>query len=587
MRHLIKFFLKFRKWIGRRIYFILTLMLIGGFMEGIGITLFFPILQNGFGDDRLSRVMGSVFSFFHIEFSFTGFLLLILIFFILRGAFLISYGWYFGKVSTNLLVTLRKRLMNDIFASDYLYLLKKETGYISNVAFLELERVVSSFNTFSQILNFSLFGLIYAIPAFLLNFKIAAIVVGISPLLMLFMRRFNTLTSKTSEKLSDSHGRFNSATIQALGKLKYLKATMSHLNAVKIIDRENKELGAARFKMSFLGRLSRDIFEPFIVLIVVALIFYYVIIIKRPIGEVIFLVFLFLQISRQFLNAQVYYRKFLSSIGSIDTYNKLSSELKENKEDLHLSGHQPDFTKEFVLRDVKLGFPNGKTALNGVNISIRPKTLVALVGHSGSGKSTLANIITGLLRPTEGMVYLGETSYDSLNLKRFREKIGYVTQEDIIFNATIKENISLLSEDVDMNKFREVLRLAHMNKFVKGLAREADELLGDNGLEISGGQRQRITIARELYKDSELLILDEATSSLDSKYENIIYENIKGFKGKKTIVVIAHRLSTIKNADYIYVMDDGKIIEEGTFDKLYKDRGTEFYQICKLQSIQA
>ena len=159
---------------------------------------------------------------------------------------------------------------------------------------------------------------------------------------------------------------------------------------------------------------------------------------------------------------------------------------------------------------------------------------------------------------------------DELNLKVLREKTGYVTQEDIIFNATIRDNISLWDAGADEELLERVIKMAHIKSFVEGIPKKTDALIGENGLNISGGQRQRITIARELYKDVDMLILDEATSSLDSKSERCVYENLRQFKGNKTTIVIAHRLSTIKNADYIIVVSAEKkgIVEQGNHDEL-------------------
>jgi len=193
-------------------------------------------------------------------------------------------------------------------------------------------------------------------------------------------------------------------------------------------------------------------------------------------------------------------------------------------------------------------------------------------------------MVTGLLRPTNGEIFFGETSYSEINLKSLRERIGYVTQEDIIFNATIRDNISLWDRGSNDEKIKKVIEMAHITAFVNGLSKKEYTLLGDNGLDISGGQRQRITIARELYKDAELLILDEATSSLDSKSEKLIYENLRLFKGQKTMLIIAHRLSTIKNADYIYVLDEGQIVEEGRCEELIRRRG-EFKKMIDDQKL--
>ncbi len=585
MVYLIKYFIQFKKFIGRRVYYLLTLAFIVGFVEGLGVTLFLPILQNGFGDDKISKVIKSVFDFFHIGFSFTIILVVILGVFILRSVFLIFYARYFGKVSSNLVVALRRKVLDKIFAADYVYLLKKEVGYINNAMVREIAYVVDAFYNLSSVLKYMLYGLTYTALSLLLNFKLTLCIIALGTILLFFMKKLNLLTNQVSFALTSSYGRLNSIIIQALSKIKYLKATATHPKISEIIDKENKKLGHLQFKMSFLQSLSKDAFEPFIVLVVVGILFYYVVLLKKSVSEVIFLVFLFLQIARQFMNTQTAYRSFLAARGSIETFNGILKELDENKENLMPDGIAPDFHDNIVFKDVTLIFPNGKKALDGLNITIKPRTVVAFVGHSGSGKSTIANMITGIIKPTSGEVRFGGTPYEKINLEALRRHTGYVTQEDIIFNANIKNNISLWDENPDEGRLRKAAGIAHMADFLKGLPDGYDAMLGDNGLDISGGQRQRVTIARELYKDTRLLILDEATSALDAKYEKALYENLKEYKGRKTMVVIAHRLSTIKNADYIYVMDEGRIVEEGTFEGLSTNKDTKFYQICQLQSV--
>lgn len=567
-------------------YFLMVMTLIVGFVEGLGIVLFLPILQNGFGNDRLSLVLKHIFGALHIGYSFTLLLFLILVFFTFRSIFLIYYARYTCGITADLSVILRRTMIRNIFNADYMYLLKKEVGYIDNAVSREISCVIETFTTCIYILSYAIYAFVYILLALLLNPRITGILLAFSPIAIFLMRNLNRLTTKASIDMSDSYGRFHSILIQALSKMKYLKATQAQAKVSEIIDRENKNLGHLTYKLGFLASFTKDAFEPLVVLIVVCLLFYYVNILGKTVSEVIFLAFLFLQIARQFLSVQASYRKFLSSMGSIETFGRIEKELDDNKEDLHLKdGKEPDFAKDIVFNNVTLIFPNGKSGLSDIALAIKPKSITAFVGHSGSGKSTVANMITGIIRPTKGDVFFGDVNYNRLNLKSLREKTGYVTQEDIIFNASIMDNISLWNEKPDAAGLSKAIGIAHIAGFIDALPGKQKSMLGDNGLNISGGQRQRITIARELYKNAELLILDEATSALDSESEKRIYENLKEFKGIKTMVIIAHRLSTIKNADYIYVFHNGRIVEEGTFDDLYSNKDTRFYQICQLQSV--
>ena len=196
--------------------------------------------------------------------------------------------------------------------------------------------------------------------------------------------------------------------------------------------------------------------------------------------------------------------------------------------------------------------------------------MVAFVGASGAGKSTLVTMLTGLLRPSSGRIAIGGVSYDKIDHRELREGIGYVTQESVIFNDTVHNNISLWSSDADSrNRVIATARAAGASDFIEALPDGYDSLLGDNGINISGGQRQRISIARELYKDASLLIFDEATSALDTESELEVQNSIDTLRGDKTIILIAHRLSTVKNCDMIFVLKEGRVVEQGDYDHLY------------------
>ena len=221
-------------------------------------------------------------------------------------------------------------------------------------------------------------------------------------------------------------------------------------------------------------------------------------------------------------------------------------------------------------------------SVNNVSLSIPAKSTVAFVGPSGSGKSTTANIVASLLQPTSGEVLMGQTPYGNVNIENVRENVGYVTQESVVFNASLKDNILLWQDDrVDDSRLEEVITKTGLNKVQQ--SHLSYEELGDSGTSLSGGERQRLSIARELYWESELLILDEATSSIDSMLEKQIDDVIKSQRGSKTIIVIAHRLSTVRDADIIFVFEDGKIVESGSFDELTAAGGL-FSDMAKLQS---
>jgi len=198
---------------------------------------------------------------------------------------------------------------------------------------------------------------------------------------------------------------------------------------------------------------------------------------------------------------------------------------------------------------------------------------VAFVGESGSGKSTLVNIICGLYKPTAGNITINDKNIAEIQLSSYRSKIGYISQEPTIFFGTVYDNVTLWSEKNNKNteKFWQSVKDANLDEFIKSLPLKENTMIGTNGINLSGGQRQRISIARELYKDIEILIMDEATSALDSQTELEVQKSVDMLDSDVIVISIAHRLSTIANANRIFVMKSGEVISDGTFAQLKKD----------------
>ncbi|MEL0215170.1 MAG: ATP-binding cassette domain-containing protein, partial [Burkholderiaceae bacterium] len=228
---------------------------------------------------------------------------------------------------------------------------------------------------------------------------------------------------------------------------------------------------------------------------------------------------------------------------------------------------------------VKFRYSDQHTAaIDRVSLSIPAKSMVAFIGESGAGKSTLADVITGRLTPNEGEVSIDDKPLGDVDMQSWRKQIGYVSQETIVFDDTIENNISMWGQQVDDDQAltERVIRAAKqsfLHDYIINLPQGYKTLVGERGMRLSGGQRQRLFIARELFRSPNLLILDEATSALDSESERVIQKNIDNLKGQISVIVIAHRLSTIKNADLILVMEEGNIVEQGTHKQLIDSNG--------------
>ncbi len=234
---------------------------------------------------------------------------------------------------------------------------------------------------------------------------------------------------------------------------------------------------------------------------------------------------------------------------------------------------------ELVFKDVyfRYGGEDDPYILSQLNLRVPAGQVLALVGRSGSGKTTLATLVARLYDPTDGQVLLDGCDLRNLNLTQLRRLIGYVPQDSYLFNGTISENIALGDPDLNSELVMRAAQLANAHDFINGLPLGYQTKIGESGLRLSGGQKQRICIARALYRDPQIIILDEATSSLDTESEQALQKSMGTILKNRTALVIAHRLSTIRNADHIVVLDNGTIVEQGTHADLMRSRGLYHY----------
>ena len=203
--------------------------------------------------------------------------------------------------------------------------------------------------------------------------------------------------------------------------------------------------------------------------------------------------------------------------------------------------------------------------------------MAAFVGHSGAGKSTIINLLPRFYDPQSGEIYIDKQNTRSANLNSLRKSISLVSQDVILFDSSIKENILYANKDASDKEFFESCKFAAAEEFIKDLPQKHETLIGENGVRLSGGQKQRISIARAILKKSPIILLDEATSSLDAESEEVVQSAIKNLTKNKTTLVIAHRLSTIHNADKIFVIKKGNLVDFGTHEELIKN--CDYYKL--------
>jgi subfamily B ATP-binding cassette protein MsbA len=231
---------------------------------------------------------------------------------------------------------------------------------------------------------------------------------------------------------------------------------------------------------------------------------------------------------------------------------------------------------DVLFEDVVFEYEKGKPVLHGISFESRPGTVTALVGSSGSGKSTIISLVCGFHTATSGRVLIDGVNLATIRLSSYRQQLGVVLQETFLFDGTIRENVLFSRPAAAEAQWMEACRIARVDEFAERFPEAYETVVGERGVKLSGGQRQRISIARAILADPRILILDEATNSLDSESEAMIQNGLSYLMKGRTTFVIAHRLSTIRRADQILVIEAGLIVERGTHESLYRLGGRYF-----------
>lgn len=274
--------------------------------------------------------------------------------------------------------------------------------------------------------------------------------------------------------------------------------------------------------------------------------------------------------------------KVSKGAASLDRVNEIMN-AEESVQDRAEAKEMKAFEKAIAFKNVSFGYGE-KIVLQDVSFSVEKGQTIALVGPSGSGKSTIASLIVRLMDPQSGGIWVDDEQLNEKSISSWRNQIGVVTQDSILFNDSIAKNIALGSEEVDFQRVKAVARMANALEFIEQCPGQFEFNVGDGGSKLSGGQKQRICIARALYKNPPILILDEATSALDTQSEQLVQEAIQNMMKDRTSVVIAHRLSTVQNANCILVIDQGQVVQKGNHLELMSQDGL-YKTLVELQEL--
>jgi ABC-type multidrug transport system fused ATPase/permease subunit len=596
-RDLARYLRIYRRYIGRRMYLIFVLTVATALAQGFGITLLLPLLrasQSGSGNSEdmgtAEQVLQTMLETMGIADSMVGILAFIALTFVAKGALQFAKGGYQGYLQAQLLRELKTKLFDAYSGMDYRYYIRQNAGHFINVINQQVNRFFSSFKNFIGFTTQVVRTLSYFGFAFAIAWRFALMALGVGAVLLFLFKYLNAYVRRLSRKRSAEMSTLNKVLVQSLQSLKYIVSTgqARHLRE-GVVDSVNRLTGYI-FRQRTAGAFTSALKEPASVLLIVGLIAIQVVVFNDPIAPIFVALLLFHRGMQAVINMQSNWQSTMDRIGSVEMVDDEFEAVLSNQEQ---SGpRQIGALREGIaLRHVHFAYNEADgDVLRDVNVSIPVNTTVALVGESGAGKSTLVDLLTLMLKPRTGTVEIDGVPHDEVDLASWRDQIGYVSQETVVFDDTVANNIHLWQGDVDEDpalreRMIHAAERAHADHFIRDLPNGYQTVVGDRGVRLSGGQRQRLFVARELFKQPNLLLLDEATSDLDTASEQHIQSSIDALKGEVTVVIIAHRLSTVKNADRVYVLDEGRVIEEGAYHELRARENGEFREMVEMQSL--
>lgn len=550
-------------------------------LEGIGINAVIPLMSffmGGSGGGATDFVTGTIqglFAFFHLPFSFRYLLGFILGLFIVRAVSVIVFGYVRVWIGADFLGKESEDVMRRTLLSSWPFSLKQKLGTMHNTLVRDVQQTRGLLGAVVQIVqSFSGF-LMYLLVAINISPVMTLYTLGGGVVLIFFLRPLLHRTQNIGRQAADVEKQFAQFLSEHIIGMKSIKAAGVERSAIKSGTAHIRLLRHLSIRQSLVSTVSSSFFQPVAIVIVVLL---FLLTYHSPGFNIISFAASLYLIQKIFTYLESG-QSGLQSISGLLPYARNIAAFKHNL-DLHCESSEGDkpfvLNKEFVFKDVSFSYNEGKQILCGVNFSIRAGETVGLVGPSGAGKTSIADLLLRLFKPNSGEILLDGVPSTAIALTEWRTHIGYVSQDVFLLNSTIEENIRFYNDEVTAEDIENATKQANIYDFIMGLPEGFKTITGDRGVMLSGGQRQRIALARALVGKPSLLVLDEATSALDTASEKLIQDAIHALRGSVTVFIIAHRLSTIENSDRLFVLDRGKIVENGTPSELLGRPGSYF-----------
>ena len=511
---------------------------------------------------------------------------IVIVIFLLKNIFNYLASFHVTRLRTGVLKDLREKLYQKIIHLPVSYYSDTRKGDVMSRMLGDINEVQNSFFQVLELVVREPLTIIFSIAAMLaISSKLTLFVFIFIPISGLIISRIGKNLKAKSKKAQQETGYFISILDETLGGMKVVKSYNAENLFISKFNTSIKKLQQLSNSIGNKSNLASPMSEFLGILTIAVLLYYggYMVLVDKSLASTAFigyiaLAYTILTPAKNISKASYQVKTGLAAAERVFTLMEQENDITSKENAIHKETFETGISikninfryhEENVLKNFSLEVPKGKT--------------VALVGQSGSGKSTIANLLTRFYDVNEGKITIDNVDIKDIDLQSLRGLMGLVTQDSILFNDTIKANISLGKLNATDDEVIEALKIANAYEFVKVLPEGIYTNIGDSGNKLSGGQKQRLSIARAVLKNPPVMILDEATSALDTESERLVQIALENMMQNRTSVVIAHRLSTIQKADIIVVMKKGEIVEQGTHEELLAKNGT-YTKLVSMQS---
>ena len=577
----------------RSLALLYVLVLSSAVMESIGIASFYPLVdmfqdasQLDYYQDKLTSWMPALEFLDREQFlSFT--LLAVGALFVFKNLFLVLARYGNLKVITGLYCSWMNRIFKIYLDKPYTFFLENKAGDLVQRKILQTQKASAALKIFVVLLG----GMTTTLGVFLVLCLMSPKMTLVIVFLMAPVYFFTTKLSqgrvyKAGDRIVELEKQGFSLTTEVLSGIKQVKVFCAEDHFQERTKTIWKEYSQHFIHNQFLGSLPRPILETLVVLSGVAALFIFMQISGQgketfPILAVFAAgIYRIIPLAAGASSQAMSLAALLPSAETIATMLWQETETKKGSP-------APLMTNQIEFENVSFSYSGRKTVLEDLSLKFESNRFYGIVGVSGSGKSTIVDLIAGFFKPQKGRVLIDNMDLEDADISTWLSQVGIISQEAFIFSGTIEDNIcfGVTAENRNLSRMKEAAGIAYADEFIEQLPEGYQTLVGERGVKLSGGQRQRLAIARAIYLNPPVLIFDEATSSLDANSERKVQEAIDSLHGERTVIIVAHRLVTLSNADYIYVLEEGKLAEEGTHEQLRTMQGL-YSRLCTKQTLK-